>query len=89
MSIYTITADDVIRSKMDSKGRVTVPKDVREQWRAEGGDHVEFAVVDVEGRGYECDECSGRFDLPEVFYDEESGRVVCGECAGVKDRITQ
>lgn len=83
-----VPEQDVARVRLDSRGRVTIPADLRDRWRLEDGDPVEVAVVGAEGRPYQCDECEERFDLPEVFVDEEAGRVVCGECAGVADRIT-
>lgn len=84
-----VNEDDVKEVTLRDKGRVTIPKGLREKWRLEQGDDLEIAVVSAEGKPYTCDDCDGRFDLPEVFYDEESGRVVCGKCAGVADRITQ
>lgn len=89
MSIYKIHPDDLIKSKVDGKGRVTVPKSVREQWQIESGDRIEFAVVDTEGGGYVCDGCDGRFDLPEVLVDQEAGTVKCADCMTVEDRITE
>lgn len=81
---------DTFRGKLDSKGRVTVPKDIRDQWRVSGGDHIEVAVVGAESGGYTCDECGGEFDLAEVAIfnrGAEDERVVCTEHLTPEDRV--
>lgn len=85
-----VSEKDTFRGKLDSKGRVTVPKDVRDQWQVSGGDHVELAVVGAEDGGYSCDECSDEFGLAEVaiFHrGSEDERVVCTGCITPEDRI--
>lgn len=73
-------------AKLDGKGRITVPKNVREQWGVSGGDTLEVAVVGTE-KGYECDECGTTHPLPNVLILDEGERIVCANCATVDDRI--
>lgn len=87
-----VSEEDTFRGKLDSKGRVTVPKDVRDQWQVSGGDNVEIAVIGAEDGGYTCGECNGEFDLAEVaIFNRGSGdeRVVCTGCLTPEDRIIE
>jgi len=87
-----IAEEDTFHGKLDGKGRVTVPKDIREEWQVSGGDRVEVAVVGAEDGGYTCDECGDGFDLPEVaiFHRGSANeRVVCTDCLTPEDRIIE
>jgi AbrB family looped-hinge helix DNA binding protein len=82
--------DTQVRSlKLDGKGRVTIPKDIRDRYDAESGDRVSVAVVSVETDGYVCDECGRRYELPEVLVFGGGDRVVCGSCTTTEDRIIE
>jgi len=81
---------DIFQAKLDGKGRVTVPKDLREKWQVAGGDRVEVAVVGAESGGYVCDECADEFDLADVALfnrGRDDERVVCTGCLTIEDRI--
>jgi len=85
-----ISEGDTFRGKLDSKGRITIPKDIRDEWQITGGDRVDVAVVGAEDGGYTCDECSDEFDLAEVaiFHrGSDDERVVCTDCLTPEDRI--
>lgn len=85
-----VSDEDVFRSKMDGKGRVTIPADIREQWSLEHGDRVEVAVVDSNS-GFVCDECGEEYGIAEVAIfnrGSDDERVVCAEnCLSLEDRI--
>lgn len=83
----SIPPEDVHSLRLDGRGRVTIPKDVREQWNATSGDRLDVAVVGTDAPGYVCDECNEAYDLPEVLVLEGGERVVCANCSGVEDRI--
>jgi AbrB family looped-hinge helix DNA binding protein len=87
MSVYKIHPEDLITSKIDGKGRITIPKEVREEWQLESGDRIEFAIVESENGSYVCDGCGGHFDLPEVFVNRTKGTVKCSDCMTPEDRI--
>lgn len=85
-----VSEEDTFRGKLDSKGRVTIPKELREQWQVSGGDRVEVAVVGAESRGYRCENCSEEYDLAEVAIFNRGGedeRVVCTGCLTPEDRV--
>jgi AbrB family looped-hinge helix DNA binding protein len=87
MSIYKVHQNDLIKSRVDGKGRVTIPKEEREKWQIESGEQVEFAVIETEGSGYVCDGCDGRFNLEEVFVNRTTGSVKCPDCMTPEERI--
>lgn len=82
-----VSEEEIFRGKLDSKGRLVVPKEIRDQWQVSGGDRVEVAVVGAESGGYECEECKEQFPLPEVIVLNDGKRVVCASCSGVEDRV--
>ena len=41
----TVEAQDVRPLRIDDKGRVTIPKDIREKYGLEGGDTVDIVVT--------------------------------------------
>ena len=85
-----VSDDDRFTSNVDDKGRVTIPKDLREQWRIDGNERVELAILGTESGGYTCAECGETFDLAEVVIfnrgtDDE--RVVCVQHLTPGDRV--
>lgn len=85
-----VPPDDVFASKMDGKGRVTIPAARRDKWGLGRGDRVEVALVGSESSGFECDDCGEDHDITEVLVlnrGTNDERVVCADCSGVEDRI--
>jgi len=77
-------ADDARSLRLDAKGRVTIPKDVREEWGVEHGDNVDVAVIGADKDGYQCDKCRDHYPAPEVLRGE---RTLCVACLDVEDRL--
>lgn len=85
-----ISEEDTFRGKLDNKGRITVPKTIRDEWRVSGGDRVKVAVVGTEDGGYICEECGNEFDLAEVAIfnrGNENERIVCTDHLTPEDRV--
>lgn len=85
-----ITDTQTFKKSLDSKGRVTVPKDIRDEWGVADGDTVELAVVGADDGGHICDECGDSYSLPEIAIfnrgsdDEEK---LCTGCLSPEDRV--
>lgn len=86
-SEFELHRENPFAAKLDSKGRITVPKWMRSQWDISHGDRIYLAVIGVSRDGYECDDCGEVHPLPQTLILESGDRVVCAECSTPADRV--